>query len=90
MKDHQMSGTSDHDRSAESRRILDRLARESDSGAFSVVNRSAEQARSHLAADDADQNDWAEVWGTRIGRTLAAIFFCAIILWALSLLASGA
>ena len=89
MKDHAMLGTSDKDRSAESRRILDRIARESDSGAFGALNRSAERARSHLAADDADQSDRIELWGTRIGRTVAAIVFCAVILWALSLLVSG-
>lgn len=89
MKDHAMIGTSDKDRSAESRRILDRVSRESDSSAFGFVNRTAERARSHLAADDASQTDRIELWGTRIGRAIAAIFLCALILWALSILASG-
>ena len=32
------------------------------------LGRGTERARGHLAADDADQNDRIEVWGTRIGR----------------------
>ena len=62
-----MAGTRDGDRDAESRRILDRVAREEHSG-LGFLGRGTERARGHLAADDADQNDWIEVWGTRIGR----------------------
>jgi hypothetical protein len=89
MKDRLMAGTSDGDRSAESRRILDRVARDGDSGGLTVLGRTAERARDHLAAADADQADWAEVWGTRIGRAVGVVAICALLLWALSMLAGA-
>jgi hypothetical protein len=90
MKDHRMAGPSDGERSAESRRILDRVAREADSSGLDLLGRTTERARNHIAAADADQKDWAELWGTRIGRTIGAIALVALVIWALSLLASGA
>jgi hypothetical protein len=90
MKDHRMAGTSDGDRSAESRRILDRVAREADSSGFAIVGRTADRARGHLSAADADQRVWAELWGTRIGRTIGAVVTVALVAWALSLLFRGA
>ena len=47
-------------------------------------------ARGHLAADDADQNDWIEVWGTRIGRAIGIVVIVAFLVWVLNYLASGA
>ena len=84
-----MAGTKDGDRHAESRRILDRVAREGHSG-LGFVGRSTERARGHLAADDADHNDWIEVWGTRIGRAIGIVVIVAFLVWAVSYLASGA
>ena len=84
-----MAGTRDGDRDAESRRILDRVAREQHSG-LGFLRRGTARARGHLAANDADQNDWIEVWGTRIGRTIGAIVIVAFLVWIVSYLASGA
>jgi hypothetical protein len=84
-----MAGTRDGDRDAESRRILDRVAREQHSG-LGFLRRGTERARGHLAANDANQNDWIEVWGTRIGRTIGAIVIVAFLVWIVSYLASGA
>jgi hypothetical protein len=84
-----MAGTRDGDRDAESRRILDRVAREAHSG-IGFVGKGAERARSHLAAADADQNDWIEVWGTRIGRTIGIVIVAAFLVWVVSYLAFGA
>ena len=84
-----MAGTRDGDRDAESRRILDRVAREQHSG-LGFLGRGTERARGHLAAGDADQNDWIEVWGTRIGRTIGIIVIIAFLVWLVSYLASGA
>jgi hypothetical protein len=90
MKDHRMAATTDSERSAESRRILDRVAREADSSGLALVGRTVERARNHLGAADADRDDWAEVWGTRIGRGIAAVLTIALIAWAASLLVAGA
>jgi hypothetical protein len=84
-----MAGTKDGDRDAESRRILDRVAREQHSG-LGFLGRGTERARGHLAADDADQNDWIEVWGTRIGRSIGIVVIAAFLVWAVSYLAAGA
>jgi hypothetical protein len=90
MKDHRMAATPDGERSAESRRILDRVAREADSSGLALVGRTVERTRDHLTAADADGNDWAELWGTRIGRGIAALLTVALIGWAVSLLVAGA
>ena len=81
-----MAGPNDGDRHAESRRILDRVAREE----ASLIGRSANRARGHLSAADADQNDRIEVWGTRIGRVVGIVVIIAFCFWALSYLAAGA
>ena len=85
-----MAATTDGERSLESRRILDRVARQADSSGPALVGRAVERTRNHLAAADADGDDWAELWGTRIGRALAAVLTIALIAWAVSLLVVGA
>lgn len=70
-----------HERdSDESRRILDRVSRESDiAGGF--VAQQTDRLRDHLSASDADQNDAIEVWGTRIGRTIALAAMAGCVVW---------
>ena len=85
-----MAAPSDGERSAESRRILERVAREADSSGLALAARTVERTRNHLSAADADRDDWAEVWGTRIGRTIAVVLTIALIGWAASLLVAGA
>jgi hypothetical protein len=82
-----MSGQ-DEDRKAESRRILDRVTREAESGG-SVVSRAAKRARNHMAAEDADKDDWAEYWGTRIGRSLGIVFLVGLLIWLVLFLMRG-
>ena len=84
-----MAATKDGDRDAESRRILDRVAREEHS-ALGFLGRGTERARGHLNADDADQNDWIEVWGTRIGRIIGMLIVAAFLVWVVFYLSSGA
>lgn len=71
----------------ESRRILDRVAREADGG--SLVARAARRARDHIAAADADKQDWAETWGTRIGRVLGIVIVLLLMLWLILQLLRG-
>lgn len=70
--------TGDNDRKQESERIIDRIQVESDSG---FINRTTRKLGGHLGAEDVDQNDWAEVWGTRIGRTIGAVVTVAAIIY---------
>ena len=63
----------------ESRRILERVGRESEAG--SLAARTARRARDHVTAVDADRDDWTEVWGTRIGRVLGIVIVLMLMLW---------
>jgi hypothetical protein len=84
-----MVGPNDGDRHAESRRILDRVAREEQAD-LGLVGRNANRARGHLSATDADQNDRIEVWGTRIGRAIGILVIVAFCVWLVVYLTSGA
>ena len=64
----------------ESRRILERVARETTPGG-TFVTRAAKDARDHMSAADADRSDPIEVWGTRIGRTLGLIIAIGLLAW---------
>jgi hypothetical protein len=65
----------------ESRRIIERVARETDPGGTSLVARTAKGARDHVTAADADRSDPIEVWGTRIGRALGLIIAIGLLIW---------
>ena len=39
------------------------------------------RAANHMRAGDADRDDPAEVWGTRIGRGLAVVFAVGLLIW---------
>ena len=67
----------------ESRRILERVAQESETVGASSLRRVADRMKDHLSADDADENQWAELWGTRIGRILGAVFFVGLVIYLL-------
>ena len=73
-----MAGTDD--REAESKQILDRIARESDAGS-SLAGRGAQRVRNHISATDAAQDDWIEQWGTRIGRVLGLSIMLGLLVW---------
>ncbi len=74
-----MAGRSDDDE-RESRRILDRIARETGPG-DSLLGRAAKGAHDHVTAADVDPADKIEYWGTRIGRTLGLLLVAAILAW---------
>ncbi|MCR4265633.1 hypothetical protein [Nitratireductor sp. ZSWI3] len=58
----------------ESRRILERVGRESESSMLGRV-------RDHVTANDVRKDDPVELWGTRIGRTIAVTVLVALIAW---------
>lgn len=68
------------DNEVEAKRILERVAQESETVGTSSVKRVAERVKGHLTAQDANQNEWAELWGKRIGRALGAIFVVVLII----------
>lgn len=71
----------------ESRRILGRIAQESDPG--TVTARLANRARNHMAAADVDASDRIEQLGTRIGRAMALLITIAVLAWAVYFLIQG-
>ena len=82
-------GSENSEREAESRRILERVVREAEAGGTSAVTRLARQARDHMGAEDTDKEDWAEYWGTRIGRSLAVLLFAGLSIWLILFLLRG-
>jgi hypothetical protein len=74
-----MAERQDHEQ--ESRRILERVARETAPGSTPFVVRAAKDARDHMTAADADRADPIEYWGTRVGRTLGFIIAIGLLVW---------
>ena len=68
-------------RERESKRILERVSMEESGG--TMLSRAAGRLRDHVAAADTDAGDWAEHWGTRIGRTLGLLVTIVLIGWLL-------
>ena len=63
---------------AESRRIVDRAGAESEA---SMTRRAVGRVGDHMAGRDAEGGDWAERWGTRIGRWLGVGLLVYVIWW---------
>lgn len=78
-----------HDSDRESRRILDRVAQETDPAGASFVARKTRDMRDHVTATDADRSDPIEVWGTRIGRILGLLLALGLMVWLVLFLTRG-
>ncbi len=64
-------------------KILKRVKQESETIGLSSMKRVTDDLAQHFRADDAEQNEWAELWGTRIGRTLGLIAFVILVVYLL-------
>ncbi|MEO3387264.1 hypothetical protein [Mesorhizobium sp. CAU 1741] len=62
----------DSENQAESKRIIGRVGAETEA---SMVRR----VQDHMAGKDADERDWAELWGTRIGRWLGLVLLAYLL-----------
>lgn len=76
-------------RQAESKNILDRVAREAGSDAATFLGGTARRTGEHLAARDADPEDPIEMWGTRIGRMLGLVLTIGLFVWLVLYLLRG-
>lgn len=76
----------DEDNQAESRRIIGRVGVESEA---SMMRRAADRVTGHMAGRDAERGDWAELWGTRIGRWLGVALLVYVVWWLIDFMASG-
>lgn len=78
----------ERDRQAEkARRDLARLSEEGGLFATPTLKAKTRSVHGHFTAADADQSDAIEVWGTRIGRGLAAVAFVLLAVWLMFYLA---
>ncbi len=65
----------------EALRDLERLTAQGEVVGTSAMVRAAKKAGDHLKGADARQDDPIEVWGTRIGRGLGAVFFVFLVIY---------
>lgn len=72
----------DDERERESRRIIGRVGAETEPSM-------AKRVQNHMNARDADENDWVEVWGTRIGRWLGVVLLIYLVWWLIAFLMRG-
>ncbi|MEO5756511.1 MAG: hypothetical protein ABIQ51_06610 [Mesorhizobium sp.] len=77
------------DSDKESRRILERIASETDPSGTSFVARAAKGARDHVSAADADRSDPIEIWGTRVGRVIGLLLALGLMAWLVLFLSRG-
>lgn len=83
-----MADHEDEERKREARRAIARATSEGGLTSTPELSRKAQSIGDHFAARDADQSDAAEVWGTRIARGLAAVFFVVLVVYLARLLLS--
>jgi hypothetical protein len=89
MTDRHRNGNDRPDRAAEAHRILARVEKDTGIAASSALARALSRARNHMAGADADPEDWAELWGTRIGRLLGLAVCVALSIWFFRFLTHG-
>jgi hypothetical protein len=65
--------TKDEQRRKAALRDLERATEQGEVIGTSALKRAAENARDHFGAAEAHGDDWAELWGRRIGRGLSLI-----------------
>lgn len=65
----------------ESKRVLSRVDRESETIGSSSFARSAEKTRDHFLGKDSDPDDPIEIWGKRIGRGLSVAITIVLVLY---------
>lgn len=78
----------DDARKREAERILEGVERDTETIGRSSMSRVGERTRDHFLGKDADPEDFAELWGRRIGRALSlaaviALFFYLLFTYVL-------
>ncbi|MEM9107194.1 MAG: hypothetical protein AAGC96_16200 [Pseudomonadota bacterium] len=73
---------SKHDeKSRQAKRDLDRVDTEGDLVNTPRLKGKSKSVKGHFMANDVDQSDRIEVWGSRIGRILSVIAVFFLIIW---------
>lgn len=71
----------DKARRREALRDIERIGETSEVLGTSALRRAANSAVDHFGARDADKDDWAEIWGKRIGRIVSLFAFIALAIY---------
>ncbi|HEY7386016.1 MAG TPA: hypothetical protein VH743_20335 [Beijerinckiaceae bacterium] len=71
----------DDERERESREMLERVARESETIGGSTLGRAGQRISNHFAAREAGDADPVELWGRRIGRALSLVGVIVLTWW---------
>lgn len=79
--DKQTPAQRENARQREAEQTLKRVEMEGEALGTSSFARTANKAKGHFAAEDADADDPIEKWGTRIGRGAGAIFAIILVIW---------
>jgi hypothetical protein len=74
------AGAPDDERKAESRRILEAVARESETIGTSSFARNANRLARHFGGTENPDDDRIEIWGKRIARVLALVAFVVLFI----------
>jgi len=75
-----------HDPSEQAKRDLKRLSEEGGLLNAPKMKARSKSIKGHFLADDADQTDRIEVWGSRIGRILSLIAVMILLVWLVNFL----
>lgn len=76
-----MAKLDDEERAREAKRILERVERDSETIGASSLARTASRIKDHMAGGDAPEDDAAEIWGRRIGRSLGLIAVVILVVY---------
>ena len=89
VRDQDVPEEKESDRQRESRQILERVSRETDSSGFANLGSAVEAVRRRVEAGTPPEVDPIEYWGTRIGRGLGFLITGVIVLWLVAYLLGG-
>ena len=64
----------------EAEKILNRVENESETVGTSSMKRVAERTKNQIPTENSGTNEWAEKWGTMIGRGLGTLFVIVLII----------
>ncbi len=69
------------ERQRDAKAALDRLDQQTETLGSSAFARMANKVTEHFSAQDLDEDDKIELWGTRIGRIAALIFAIGLVIY---------
>ena len=76
-----MAMSNHDDKSKQAQRDLDRVNTEGDLVNTPRLKGKSKSVKGHFMAEDVDQDDRIEVWGSRIGRILSLVAVFLLLIW---------